>query len=296
MGTASLRIAMVSGLVILAASGCVNAGGVAPVAAAEPAVAEPVNPVMAPPDLGPETETHSLAWREYGVQHFEGAGLSASAYVSGNTIIFYAGGCDTFTATISSNNKLSPAIVNPMNTEDNANCNQDNESTKRLQEHLDNVAAGLGAFKVLGEDGFKLDGIKFGGAIYDWVTWPALPDNFYHDQFVVTDISGSITDEYWAEIEPYIPNWSQAPDGSVTLIIRGPQSTPDFQAFSPYPVPLNNHIKELVVTEGWAGPIMELSRQWAFRIEGVDGTPLFPEQVRFIRYDDEHEQTIIPKR
>jgi len=124
---------------------------------------------------------HSPTDRQYGVTNHEKSGLSASAYVSGNTIIFYAGGCDTFTATILSNSELSPFVVNPMNTIDNNKCQQDNEGTVKLKQHLQNVVDNLGTFRVLNNGGFTLDNIPFGYTIFDWVTPPALPDNFYGD-------------------------------------------------------------------------------------------------------------------
>jgi len=49
-----------------------------------------------------------------------------------------------------------------------------------------------------------------------------------------------------------------------------------------------------VVQEGWAGPIMELSRQWAFDIRGEDGRNVFPTEVQFIRYNANHENSILP--
>jgi len=239
------------------------------------------------------SETHTLTEKEYGVEDFERAGLSASAFVSGNTVIFYAGGCDTFTATILSNSELSEVIVNPMSTVDNDKCDQDNESTVKLQEHLNNVSAGLGTFHVLDESGFMLDGIKFGFAIYDWVTPPALPNNFFRNQFEISDITDLITDEYRNEI--VIPSWTQASDGSITLFINGPQAIPAFIAFSPRPVPLSGELEVLVVEEGWTPPIAELSRLWAFSIRGADGQAIFPIEVQFIRYDGLHEMTVIPK-
>ena len=127
-------------------------------------------------------QNHSLTDRQYGVTNHEKAGLSASAYVSGNTIIFYAGGCDTFTATILSNSELSPFVVNPMNTTDNGKCQLDNDSTVKLKQHLQNVADNLGTFRVLRDGGFTLDGVPFGLALYDWVTPPALPANFYGNE------------------------------------------------------------------------------------------------------------------
>jgi hypothetical protein len=129
-----------------------------------------------------DTQNHSLTERQYGVTNYERAGLSASAYVSGNTIIFYAGGCDTFTATILSNSELAPFVVNPMNTIDNEKCQQDNEGTLKLKQHLQNVTDNLGTFRVLRNGGFTLDGVPFGLALYDWVTPPLLPGNFYADE------------------------------------------------------------------------------------------------------------------
>jgi hypothetical protein len=40
----------------------------------------------------------------------------------------------------------------------------------------------LGTFRVLKDGGFTLDRVPFGLAIYDWVTPPALPKNFYGDE------------------------------------------------------------------------------------------------------------------
>jgi len=241
-------------------------------------------------------ETHTLVGREFGVQDYQKAGLSASAYVSGNTVIFFAGGCDTFTAEILSNSELSAAVRNPMKTMRNSACNPNMESTNILKQHLDNVAAGTGEFQVLGEQGFMLDGVHFGFAIYEWVTPPALPDNFFRDQFEVIDITNSIPDADWAAwTEEHIPGWRQESDGSVTVFFSGPQGTPNFDAFSPYPVPLNNHIQELVITEGWTGETRELNRRWAFNIRGSDGAPIYPTQVAFFRDDGKYEPTEIPK-